>query len=422
VKRSIDRILTTHVGSLPRPEPVVRLLERREQGQLVDDREFAAVVGEAVAAAVQRQVDVGIDAVSDGEMSKASYATYVKDRLTGFDGAAADRRVHRDLADHPELRRKMALLTGPQIFRRPSCTGPVAVKDSRSLQEDIQRLRRAGAAASAAELFMNAASPGVVASFLPNEHYPTHDAYVGAIAAAMQPEYEAISDAGLLLQVDCPDLAMSRHSAFQELTEAEFLKRAERHVEALNAALANVPAESVRIHICWGNYEGPHDHDIPISRILPVVLKLRAAALLIEASNPRHAHEWTVWREVKLPDDKVLVPGVIDTSTNFVEHPELVAERLCRFADVVGRERVIAGTDCGFGTSAGHGKLDPDVSFKKLASLVEGARLASRRLWPQRKARVGRRSPAPQRAQRRGTPPKKGKVRRPRKPARQRAR
>ncbi len=381
MRRSVDRILTTHVGSLPRPDQVVRLLERREQGASIDPREFSDAIGEAVAAAVRRQVEIGIDVVSDGEMSKASYATYIKDRLTGFDGAAADRRIHRDLQDHPELRRKMALLTGPQIFRRPACTGPIRVGDSQSLVDDIARLRRAGEAAGAAEMFMNAASPGVVASFLPNAYYPTHEAYVEAIGEAMKDEYEAIVNAGLLLQVDCPDLAMSRHSAFQELSDDEFLKRARHHVEVLNAALAGVPPNSVRMHVCWGNYEGPHDHDIALARILPIVLATRASAILVEASNPRHAHEWAVWRETKLPDDKVLVPGVVDTSTNFVEHPDLVAERLCRFAEVVGRERVIAGTDCGFGTSAGHGKLDPEISFKKLGSLVEGARLASARLW-----------------------------------------
>jgi 5-methyltetrahydropteroyltriglutamate--homocysteine methyltransferase len=381
VTRSIDRILTTHVGSLPRPDAVVRLLEQREQGGSLDPSEFDRVVGDAVAAVMKRQVDLGIDVVSDGEMSKASYATYVKDRLTGFEGAAAERRVHADLVDHPELRRKMALLTGPQIFRRPSCVGPIRVKDGQGIAADIDRLKRGAATAGATALFMNAASPGVVASFLPNAHYPTHEAYIEAIAAAMKPEYEVIVTAGLALQIDCPDLAMSRHSAFQELSEDAFLKRAEQHVDALNAALSGIPPDRVRVHVCWGNYEGPHDHDIALAKILPIILKVRAAGLLIEAANPRHAHEWAVWQHTKLPDDKVLIPGVIDTSTNFVEHPDLVAERLCRFGEVVGRERVLAGTDCGLGTSAGHGKLDPEVSYKKLAALVEGARRASARLW-----------------------------------------
>jgi 5-methyltetrahydropteroyltriglutamate--homocysteine methyltransferase len=283
--------------------------------------------------------------------------------------------------DYPEFREKMARVTGPQLFKRLACIGPVSVKDRAALADDIARFKKALAAGRAADAFMNAASPGVVASFQPNRYYKTHEDYVEAIAAAMKEEYEAIAAAGLVLQVDCPDLAMSRHTAFQDLSEAEFLKRAEFHVETLNTALDKVPASAVRMHICWGNYEGPHDHDVPLQKIINIILKAKPQAISFEASNPRHAHEWSVWRDAGLPDDKVLIPGTIDTSTNFVEHPELVAERLVRFADIVGRERVIAGSDCGFGTSAGHGKLDPAIAYKKLRALAEGARIASQRLW-----------------------------------------
>jgi len=261
------------------------------------------------------------------------------------------------------------------------CTGPVAVRDRAPLEHDLANLKDALAQVQVAEGFMTAASPGLVPVFQTNRHYPSHEAYVEAIAAAMQDEYEAIVKAGFVLQLDCPDLAMARHTSFQELGEAEFLKRAAFHVDALNNALRNVPADCARIHICWGNYEGPHDHDIAFAKVAPILVKAKPQALVVEAANPRHAHEWTVWQEVKLPDDKILIPGVLDTSTNYVEHPELVAQRVCQFADIVGRERVIAGTDCGFGTFAGYGKIDPDIAFKKLGAMVEGAAIASKRLW-----------------------------------------
>ena len=380
MKLSTERILTSHVGSLPRPQSVVDLLFRKERGEPYDAAEFERTMRQAVADVVARQCAAGVDVVSDGEMSKIGYATYIQDRLSGF-GGHTDRKIALDLQDYPELRKKMAVLMGTQAFRRASCIGPVEVKDRAPLERDIAHFKAALAKSGAAEGFMNAASPGVVSAFQPNQYYPSHEAYVGAVADAMKEEYEAIVAAGFVLQVDCPDLAMARHTGFQDLSEAEFLKRAEQHVEALNHALANVPAEAVRMHICWGNYEGPHDHDIALDKVLGIVLKAKPQAISFEASNPRHEHEWVIWRDARLPDDKVLLPGVLDSSTNYVEHPELVAQRLVRFADIVGRERVIACSDCGFGTFAGYGKVDPEISYKKLMAMAEGARIASARLW-----------------------------------------
>jgi 5-methyltetrahydropteroyltriglutamate--homocysteine methyltransferase len=383
VKTSRDRILTTHVGSLPRSDAVVELLQRRERGEDVDRSEFDEVTRQAVAAIVRRQVDLGVDVVSDGETSKISYSTYVRDRLTGFsnEGSTETAKPHLDLAPFPELRRKMGLLTGPRPFKRVTCVGPVKLRDRGELDRDLASMRAAIAAAAPTDAFLNAASPGVVATFLPNQYYPTHEAYIAAVAEAMRAEYEAIAAAGFVLQVDCPDLAMARHTAFQDLSEPEFLKRAQFHVEALNHALAKVPAAQVRIHVCWGNYEGPHNFDVDLTKLANIILRLNATAFSIEAANPRHDHEWAVWKDVRLPDDKILLPGVVDTCTNYVEHPDLVAQRIMRFAGVVGRERVIASTDCGFGTFAGYGKIDPEVAWLKLGSLVEGARRASRQLW-----------------------------------------
>ena len=380
MKQSTSRILTTHVGSLPRTGPITDLLVRKEQGQPYDQQEFDRAVSDAVLDVVKRQVAIGIDVVSDGETSKIGYATYIKDRLSGF-GGENTAKPHLDMRDYPDLRKRMVAFTGPQTFKRLCCVGPIALTDRNAVHQDIANFRAALGQVKATDAFMNAASPGIVSSFQPNQYYPSHDAYIEAIAAVMQDEYEAIVAAGLVLQVDCPDLAMSRHTGFQDLTEAEFLKRAEQQVEMLNHALRNVPASSLRMHICWGNYEGPHDHDIALEKIMRIVLQAKPQAISFEASNPRHAHEWTVWRDAKLPDDKVLMPGVIDSSTNFVEHPELVAQRIGKFADIVGRERVIAGTDCGFGTFAGYSKVDPDIAYKKLKSLVEGAAIASQRLW-----------------------------------------
>jgi 5-methyltetrahydropteroyltriglutamate--homocysteine methyltransferase len=329
---------------------------------------------------VKRQRAVGVDIVNDGEMSKPGYSTYITDRLTGF-GGTNPRRMPRDIADFPIFRAMSDRATGPQLIRRASCVGPVAVKDRAPLERDIANLKAATAGAGATEVFMTSASPGLVTAFQPNQYYPTHEAYVAALTDALQEEYETIVKAGFTLQLDCPELALAHHTAFQDLSEAEFLKRGEQHVEALNHALRNVPADSVRLHICWGNYEGPHDFDIPLQKIARTVLKAKPNAYVIEAANPRHAHEWEMWREVKLPDDKMLMPGVIDTSTNYVEHPELVAQRLCQYADVVGRERVVAATDCGFGTFAGYGKIDPEIAFRKLQAMSDGAALASKKLW-----------------------------------------
>ncbi|MGH7053399.1 MAG: cobalamin-independent methionine synthase II family protein [Stellaceae bacterium] len=380
MQTSRERILTTHVGSLPRPPELRALLVQKDRSQPYDQAALLRLTREAVAGIVRRQAAAGLDIVNDGEMSKPGYSTYVADRLSGF-GGHVPAKPRLDTRDHPNFLAAYERMTGTNVARRAACTGPVAVKDREPLAQDLANLKAALAGVTVAEGFMTAASPGLVPVFQVNQHYPTHEAYVEAVAAAMQEEYEAIANAGLVLQLDAPDLAMAHHTSFQDLSETDFLKRAASHIEILNHALRNVPAEQSRIHICWGNYEGPHDHDIPFAKVAPILVKAKPMGLVVEAANPRHAHEWTVWQEVKLPDDKILVPGVIDTSTNYVEHPELVAERICRFADIIGRERVIAGTDCGFGTFAGYGKLDPDISFKKLAALSEGAAIASKRLW-----------------------------------------
>jgi len=383
MKTSEHRILTTHVGSLPREAATLALLEARENRQAYDPAAFDRAIAQAVRDVVKRQVDTGIDVVSDGEASKISYATYVHDRLSGFseEGTTEPGKPHLDLAPFPLLREKMAKLTGPRPFKRVSCIGPIAVKDREALRRDLAHMRAAVDAARPAEAFLTAASPGVVASFLPNRYYKSHEDYIGAVAEAMREEYAAIVAAGFILQLDCPDLAMSRHTGFQDLSEADFLKRAAFDAEALNHALGSIPPDRVRIHVCWGNYEGPHTHDIDLKKIVGIVFGACAQGIALEAANPRHEHEWAVWTEMNLPDDKLLLPGVIDTSTNYVEHPALVAQRIVRFARAVGRERVIANTDCGFGTAAGHGKLDPGVVYLKLGALVEGAALASKELW-----------------------------------------
>lgn len=377
---SADRVLTTHVGSLPREKEVVELLMKRDQGEPYDVDEFDRTMTAAVSATVQKQVATGIDIVSDGETTKIGYATYIKERLSGF-GGHSERQIALDLKDYPEFRERMALVAGKQSFMRQSCIGPIAVRERESLRKDLANLRAAVTASGAGGAFMDSASPGVVSAFQTNRYYPSHEAYVEAIANAMQEEYEAIVAAGFLLQLDCPDLAMARHTGFQDLSEAQFLTRAALHVEVLNHALRNIPAASLRMHVCWGNYEGPHDHDIALEKIIALVLKAKPAAILFEASNPRHAHEWVVWRDTPIPEDKILVPGLLMSTSNYVEHPELIAQRICQFADIVGRERVIAGTDCGFGTFAGVAKVDPQIAYRKLAALVTGAELASRRLW-----------------------------------------
>lgn len=379
MKHSADRLLTTHVGSLPRSQAVTDVLFARERSEPLP-AQSDTVIADAVRSVVARQVGVGIDVVSDGETNKISYATYIKDRLAGFDGDTP-REPGQDLVEFPRLLRKLADTGATAKYQRPRCVGEIRVKNLGPLHVDVENLTGAVAAAQPAEAFMNAASPGVIALFQPNEFYPTQDAYLEAIAEAMRPEYEAIVGAGLLLQIDAPDLGMGRHTMYRDRSVEEFLELAARHIEVLNHALRNVPADRVRMHVCWGNYEGPHHHDVPLEALLPVVIKARAQALLFEAANPRHAHEWAVFQNAKIPDDKILVPGVLSTTTNYVEHPLLVAERLERFANVVGRERVIGGTDCGFGTFAGFGPVDPDIAYLKLRSLTAGAEIASERLW-----------------------------------------
>ena len=380
MKTSQARILTTHVGSLPRSKAVTDVLFARERGEPVDPDAAREVMRSAVADAVRRQQQAGIDVVSDGEMSKISYATYIKDRLTGFEGDSP-RQPPKDLEEFPGFLRRQAATGGTPTYQRPCCVGEIRVKDLGPLEEDLANLRRALARSSVTEGFMNAASPGVIALFQPNRHYPDHASYLEALAAAMQPEYEAIVAAGLVLQLDSPDLGLGRHMMFKDRSDAEYERLANLHVDVLNHALRGVPADRVRLHVCWGNYEGPHHCDAPMSMVLPIALRARPQALLFEASNPRHAHEWTVFRDAEIPDDKVLVPGVLDSTTNFIEHPELVAERICRYADIVGRERVMAGTDCGFGTFAGFGAVDEDIVYAKFAAMAEGAAIASRQLW-----------------------------------------
>ena len=380
MRQSQGRILTTHVGSLPRSQAVTDVLFARERGDARDRAVDAATLSEAVREVVRRQVEVGLDVVSDGEMSKISYATYVADRFSGFAGDTA-REPGQDLVEFPGLLRKLAERGSTAKYRRPRCVGAIAVKDTAPVTVDLANLKAAIAAAGALQGFMNAASPGVIALFQPNDYYRTQDEYLEALAAALQSEYEAIARAGIILQIDAPDLAMGRHTMYRDRSLTEFEALAARHIEVLNHALRNIPAEQLRMHVCWGNYEGPHHHDVPMERLLPIVLNAKPQGLLFEAANPRHAHEWTVFRDTRIPEDKILIPGVLATTTNYIEHPQLVAERLERFAHIVGRERVMAGTDCGFGTFAGFGPIEPDIAYLKLRALVEGAQLASRRLW-----------------------------------------
>ena len=372
----MTKILTSHVGSLPRSQDVVDFIFARENEQPFDQAAFDAAMTSAVDETVAKQVKAGIDIVSDGETSKISYATYVKDRYTGFSGDSP-RNAPADLKMFPGFLKRLANDGGTPQYARPMCTSDVTSKGQGELQKDIDNLKGAMAHHGAERGFMNAASPGVISLFLQNDHYKTREAYLAALADAMREEYETIVASGLDLQLDCPDLALSRHMLFQDLSDKEFLKVAASHVEALNHALENVPEDKVRIHICWGNYERPHCCDIPMDTVFSTLMSTKAQYLLFETSNPRHAHEWTVFRDRKseIPDNKVLVPGVVDTTTNFVEHPELVAQRIERFTGIVGSDRVIAGSDCGFGTFAGFGAVDPDIAYAKLNSLSEGAAL-----------------------------------------------
>ena len=375
------KIKTTHVGSLPRGDELTPLLLARDKGEPYDAQAFDSVVSAAVDEAVRHQVEAGVSIVSDGELGKVGYSTYMIERLSGF-GGHIDRKPAADLAEVPELARKLSGIMGSQEFVRASCIGPVRKVTLQPLHDDIRRFKSALAkhAAPDTEAFMNAASPGLITAFQVNRHYPSHEAYLADLADAMREEYETIVNEGFYLQLDCPDLAMSRHTGYQDATEEEFLRIAAANVEALNAATANIPPERMRMHICWGNYEGPHDHDIPLERVVDIVIKARPATILFEAANPRHEHEWKVWKDAKLPDHKVLAPGLIDTCSNYIEHPELIAQRIERFAAIVGADRVVASTDCGFGTFAGYGKLDPIVTWRKLESLREGADIAGARL------------------------------------------
>ena len=378
MQSSTDRILTTHVGSLPRSQAVTDVVFSQEKGEHVADAD--TIIRDAVNEVVQLQVEAGVDLVSDGEMSKISYATYIKDRISGFDGDS-ERKPPSDLEEFPGFLKRQAGSGGTPTYRRPCCVGDINVKDMGPVQVDIDNLLAAIARHRPAQSFMNAASPGVIALFQPNRHYPTHEAYLAALADAMAHEYRAIVDAGIVLQLDSPDLGLGRHMMFKDKSDEEYQALAAMHVEALNHALAGIPKDMVRLHVCWGNYEGPHHHDAPMEVVLPIALEANVGALLFESSNPRHAHEWQTFANASLPDDLILVPGVIDSTTNFIEHPKLVAERIERFANIVGRERVIAGSDCGFSTFAGFGAVDQDIVYAKLKSMAEGAAIASDRLW-----------------------------------------
>ena len=383
MKHSTDRFLTTHTGSLPRPEDLIRAMFAREEGVPIDAVALEQKVAGAVAAVVRKQHDAGIDWIDDGEMSKPSYATYIKDRLGGF-GGEGNTFVYQDLAEFPKLLKKVFGDPGRSRRKTPACNAPITVRDPSAVRSDVEHLRVALASVgrTPSDGFMTAASPGVVGLFFRNQYYADDEQYLYAIADAMRDEYEAIAGAGFTLQLDCPDLGMGRHIQYADLPIDAWRKKAELHVEVLNHALRNVPADSVRMHLCWGNYEGPHHCDVPLADVIDIVFKAKPRAISFEAANPRHAHEWVVFETVKLPDDKVVIPGCIESKSNFIEHPELIAQRIGRYANLVGRENVIAGSDCGYGTWVGQAAVDPDVVWAKLAALADGARIASGKFWP----------------------------------------
>ena len=380
MQRSTDYFLTTHTGSLPRPDDLIQMMYAKEEGVPVEPKALAARIKEAVAEVVQKQVAAGIDLVNDGEMSKPSYATYIKDRLAGF-GGTGNTFIYQDVHEFPLLEKKVFGDPGRSRRKTPACNGPISVRDKEAPQIDVDNLTAALKGVKVAGGFMSAASPGVVSLFFRNDYYKDFETYIFAIADAMRHEYEIVTRAGLVLQFDCPDLGMGRHIQYADLSLAEFRKRAELHVEALNHAVANIPAEQLRMHLCWGNYEGPHHHDVPLANVIDIAFKARPCALSFEAANPRHAHEWKVFETVKLPEGKVLIPGVIESKSNFIEHPELIAQRISRYANLVGRENVIAGSDCGFGTWVGQAAVDPDVVFAKFKAMREGADIASKQFW-----------------------------------------
>ena len=368
------QILTTHIGSLPRPDDLAALLRQKDEGAAIDRTGFEARVRSAVDDVVRKQRATGLDIVNDGEQGKPDYSTYIKDRFTGFEGERATMPMGADLKDFPAFAARTRTAASE---RRPTCSGPIAWKDFSAVEKDIDNLRRAAEQAGVAQVFMTAVSPGQASRFLLNRYYPSHEAYIHALAEVLKREYTAIVRAGFVLQIDCPDLGSGRNNQFQHLTLAEFRKMAAMHVEALNSAVAELPPDRMRMHVCWGNYEGPHHRDVPLRDIIDILLTARPAGLSVEGANPRHAHEWNVFETVRLPEGKVLIPGVIDTTTNFIEHPELVAQRILRYASIVGPERVIAGVDCGFATFASRPTVEPEIAWAKLSSLVEGARLAS---------------------------------------------
>jgi len=380
MKRSTERFLTTHTGSLPRPEDLIRMMYAKEEGVPVDRAALARRVRSAVEEVVRKQAAAGVDIVNDGEMSKPSYATYVKDRLAGF-GGAGNTFVYQDLADFPSLAKRVFGDPGRSRRKTPGCNAPIGVGDAQAVHADVSDLKAAFGAVRAQEMFMSAASPGVIGLFFRNDHYASHEAYLYAIADAMRHEYEAIAAAGIILQIDCPDLAMGRHIQYADLSLEDFRKKARLNVEVLNHATASIPPDRMRMHLCWGNYEGPHHYDVPLADIIDIVFLARPAAIAFEAANPRHAHEWAVFEKVGLPEGKTLIPGVLESKTNFIEHPELIAQRIGRYANLVGRENVMAGSDCGYGTWVGQAAVDPDVVWAKMAAMAEGARIASKQFW-----------------------------------------
>lgn len=379
--QSTDRILTTHTGSLPRPKSLLDLLKAKDDGQPVDSAQLDAAITSATRETVGKEIECGIDVINDGEMSKIGYATYVKDRLAGFNGVGSFPPTS-DFFDFPEfIERFVAEAQAVVTLKTPACDGPVAWKDRQASQKDIINLKTALAGRTAREAFMTAASPGVVALFLENKYYPNHEKYLEVLADVMKEEYEAIHKAGFVLQLDCPDLAVGRHTRFAQHTTDEFVKIVELHVAAINRAVANIPADRIRLHLCWGNYEGPHHHDVPLRDIIKPVFEAHVSAISFEAANPRHEHEWQIFEDIKLPPGKILIPGVINSCTNYIEHPDLVAQRIVRFAKLVGRENVIAGTDCGFATFAAYTPIVPAIAWAKLQALSQGALIASRQLW-----------------------------------------
>jgi 5-methyltetrahydropteroyltriglutamate--homocysteine methyltransferase len=380
MQRSTERFLTTHTGSLPRPPDLIRMMFAKEEGVPVEHAALAGRVRSAVAEVVRKQAGAGIDVLNDGELSKPSYATYIKDRLSGFGGSSQPLQ-YQDLVEYPDLAKRVFGDPGRSRRKTPGCNGPISARDRDAVRLDIEHLKSALADVPAKEAFMSAASPGVISLFFRNDYYPTEEAYLYAIADAMRYEYEAVAAAGLILQIDCPDLAMGRHIQYAGLSLEEFRKRARLHIDSLNHALAGIAPSQLRMHLCWGNYEGPHHCDVPLADIIDIVFLARPEAISFEAANPRHAHEWALFERVKLPPGKLLIPGVLESKSNFIEHPELVAQRIANYARLVGRENVMAGTDCGYGTWVGQAAVDPDVVWAKLAAMTEGARIASRRFW-----------------------------------------